>query len=313
MSGPTGQPGSTSAPEHTDGAPAPDGAKGNGSGTTTRTADSQSEGYATREHTSAQEDANGGGPSGPPDGGGPGGGGGDGDGGGGAQGDGGGKGGRRKMKRSLRIGLLVILVVALVAGGIFGASYMLNTRNYVSTDNATVDGDNININAPTSGYLTGWNVTEGTQLRANQAVARVRIIGGFVQPQQAIRAPNDCTIAQNNAVEGQYVTAGTQLAVCYDLSQVYVTARVDETDVDAVHPGERVDFTVDAFPGNNFTGVVREVQSSSAGQFSLFPQSNTSGNFQKVTQVIPVKISIDDRFGLTLVPGMNVSVSIHKR
>ncbi len=50
-----------------------------------------------------------------------------------------------------------------------------------------------------------------------------------------------------------------------------------------------------------------------AGVFSLFPQSNSSGTFQKVTQVIPVKVSIDDLQGLNLVPGMNVTVKIHKR
>jgi multidrug resistance efflux pump len=45
----------------------------------------------------------------------------------------------------------------------------------------------------------------------------------------------------------------------------------------------------------------------------LFPQSNSSGNFQKVTQVIPVKIALEDAEGLNLVPGMNVTVHIHKR
>jgi multidrug resistance efflux pump len=73
-----------------------------------------------------------------------------------------------------------------------------------------------------------------------------------------------------------------------------------------------VDFTVDAFPDAKFTGVVREIQSGAAGQFSLFPQSNTTGNFQKVTQVVPVKVAIDDLHGLALVPGMNVVVKIHK-
>jgi multidrug resistance efflux pump len=119
-------------------------------------------------------------------------------------------------------------------------------------------------------------------------------------------------VAVDNGVEGVYVTAGTQLAIAYDFAKVYVTARVDETDVDAVRPGQHVDFTVDAFPGTDFTGVVREVQGGAAGVFSLFPQSNSSGNFQKVTQVIPVKISIDDLHGLTLVPGMNVVVKIRK-
>ena len=281
MSGPTGQSGSAESREGQAGGSSSDGASGsNGS--------PGSAPVATQDGPSGNGQSGGGQP-------------------------GGGGGGRRGLKRSTRLGLIVIVVIALVAGGIFAASYMLNTRNYVSTDNATIDGDNIDLNAPASGYVQGWNVTEGTPIHAGQTVARIRIIGGFVQPQQAIRAPADATVAQNNTVEGAYVTAGTQLAVAYDLSQVYVTARVDETDVDSVHAGQRVDFTVDAFPGYNFTGVVREVQDSSAGQFSLFPQSNTSGNFQKVTQVIPVKIAIDDRFGLELVPGMNVNVDIHKR
>ena len=94
---------------------------------------------------------------------------------------------------------------------------------------------------------------------------------------------------------------------------MYVTARVDETDIDAIRIGQRVEFTVDAFPDNEFTGVVREIQGGAAGVFSLFPQSNSSGTFQKVTQVIPVKISIDDLQGLNLVPGMNVTVKIDKR
>jgi multidrug resistance efflux pump len=54
------------------------------------------------------------------------------------------------------------------------------------------------------------------------------------------------------------------------------------------------------------------VKTGAAGVFSLFPQSNTSGNFQKVTQVIPVKITIDDLKNLPLVPGMNVTVKIHR-
>ncbi|MGH3782003.1 MAG: hypothetical protein ACRDRO_15635 [Pseudonocardiaceae bacterium] len=60
------------------------------------------------------------------------------------------------------------------------------------------------------------------------------------------------------------------------------------------------------------TGYVREVRGGAAGEFSLFPEANTSGNFQKVAQVIPVKVALEDRRGLDLVPGMNVTVHIHK-
>jgi len=50
-----------------------------------------------------------------------------------------------------------------------------------------------------------------------------------------------------------------------------------------------------------------------AGQFSLFPQSNSTGNFQKVTQVVGVRIAFTNTAGQYLVPGMNVTAHIHKQ
>ncbi len=219
---------------------------------------------------------------------------------------------KRSMKRSTRIALLIVLVLAVLAAAAFATYYILDTRNYVTTDNAQVDGNQISVNAPSSGTLIDWRGTEGSQLRKDASVGRIRMQGGFVQPQMVIRAPADGVVAVDNGVEGSFVTAGTQLAVAYDGSAIFVTARVDETDINEVHTGQLVDISVDAFPSTGLTGRVTEVQGGAAGVFSLFPQANTSGNFQKVTQVIPVKIGIDNLKDLNLVPGMNVTVKIHR-
>jgi multidrug resistance efflux pump len=220
----------------------------------------------------------------------------------------------RKLKRSTRIGLIVILILALIAGSGFAVSYFLNARNYVSTDNAQIDGQQILITAPATGNLLNWSATDGTVVNPNQIVGRVEIQDGFAQPQMPIHAPGAGTIAVDNTVPGEYVTAGTQLAVAYNLNDIYVTARVDETDINSVHLGQVVDISVDAYPHTPLTGRVREVNAGSAAVFSLFPQNNNSsgGNFQKVTEVIPVKIGIDNVDNLDLVPGMNVTVHIHK-
>jgi multidrug resistance efflux pump len=219
---------------------------------------------------------------------------------------------KRKMKRSTRISLLVILVVAVLVAGALTASYLIDARNYVTTNNAQIDGDKIAINAPTSGTVVDWKARQGTRLQEDQVVGRIRMQGGFVQPEMPVRAPADATVVVDNVVEGAFVPAGTQLAVAYDFSNIYVTARVDETDIDDVRPGQHVDISVDAFPDTDLTGSVREVQGGAAGVFSIFPQANTSGNFQKVTQVIPVEISIDDPGDLALVPGMNATVKIRR-
>jgi multidrug resistance efflux pump len=223
---------------------------------------------------------------------------------------------RRRFKRSTRIAVTVILIMAVIAGAAFGVSYFLNARNYVSTDNAQIDGDKIMINAPASGTLLDWAATQGTDVHRNQVVGRIEIQGGFSRPQMPIKAPADGTVAMDNGVVGTYVTTGTELTVAYNLDQIYVTARVDETDVKAVRPGQVVDIDVDAYPNAHITGRVRDIQDGAAAVFSLFPQSNTGGNFQKVTQVVPVKISFADLSalnGLDLVPGMNVTVHIHKQ
>lgn len=221
--------------------------------------------------------------------------------------------GRRKLTRSTRIALAIILIVALVAASGFATSYFLNARNFVSTDNAQIDGDKILVNAPTAGTLVDWSATQGAVLSKNQIVGRIKIQGGFAQPLMSIRAPADGTVAVDNGVPGAFVTVGTQLAVAYDFDRIFVTARVDETDIKQVHLGQLVDMTVDAFPDAQLTGHVREIQGGAAAVFSLFPQSNSAGNFHKVTQVIPVKIALGDAQGLNLVPGMNVTVHIHKR
>ncbi|MDT7557810.1 MAG: hypothetical protein QOF38_801, partial [Pseudonocardiales bacterium] len=64
--------------------------------------------------------------------------------------------------------------------------------------------------------------------------------------------------------------------------------------------------------GTPVTGIVSEIQGAAANQFSLFPESNSTGNFQKVTQVIAVRVAFTNTSGLALVPGMNVTVHIHK-
>ncbi|MDT7638699.1 MAG: hypothetical protein QOC83_2987, partial [Pseudonocardiales bacterium] len=67
-----------------------------------------------------------------------------------------------RWKRSTKIGLAAIAVVTLLEAVAFSATYYFGTRRYVSTDNAQVDGDKVDINAPSTGILTNWTATEGT-------------------------------------------------------------------------------------------------------------------------------------------------------
>ena len=220
---------------------------------------------------------------------------------------------KKTLKRGTRIGVMVISVLALLAAVAFAAAYLLNSRNYVTTDNAQVDGDKITINAPATGTLTDWAGLQGRKVRDDEVVGRIKMDAGFVSSLKPIKAPGAGTIAVDNGVEGAFVTAGTTLATAYNLDNIFVTARVDETDVNDVKMGQPVDIDVDAYSDAAVTGRVVEVQDAAAAVFALFPESNSSGNFQKVTQVIPVKIALTSTGNRPLVPGMNVTVKIHKK
>lgn len=69
---------------------------------------------------------------------------------------------------------------------------------------------------------------------------------------------------------------------------------------------------VDAYPDTTLTGKVEQVGLTTANTFSMLPSSNATANYTKVTQVVPVKISLDSAPSKNVVPGMNAEVKIHK-
>ena len=98
-----------------------------------------------------------------------------------------------------------------------------------------------------------------------------------------------------------------------------MTAYLEETKIAEVYNGQDVRFSIDAFPGVRFFGKVYMVGSSTASVFSLIPANNASGNFTKVTQRIPVRISIDrtdndkDPSSFNILSGMSVVVKLIKK
>ncbi|MCL6635610.1 MAG: efflux RND transporter periplasmic adaptor subunit, partial [Peptococcaceae bacterium] len=112
---------------------------------------------------------------------------------------------------------------------------------------------------------------------------------------------------------GEVGVPGQPIVMVADLNSLYITANVEETDLHKVRVGQKVEFTVDSFPGVRFDGRVISIGEATVSTFSLLPAQNTGGNFTKVVQRIPVKISIRDYQGRRLLPGMNAVVRIYVR
>ncbi len=205
----------------------------------------------------------------------------------------------------------VILLVILVGGGFAGYYYFNQSINYLSTDNAQISGQQVSIAAPATGKLVKWEALTGKTFSKDETIGNIEMTSEQGKVNLDIKAPAAGTVVQSNAVKNTMVAAGSPLALSYDLDHLWVTANIEETDLNDVQVGQDVDIYVDAFPNVTLKGKVEEIGLATAGTFSLLPKNNTSGNYTKETQVIPVKISLD-HYGERLVPGMNVTVRIHK-
>lgn len=131
-----------------------------------------------------------------------------------------------------------------------------------------------------------------------------------------ITAPITGFVTNRSVNMGDYVQVGQALMalVPSDPAQggatyrpgVYVIANYKETQLDQMKPGQEVEFTVDAYPGHTFHGHVDSIQRGSGAAFSLLPPENATGNYVKVVQRVPVKITFDSTDNFRLGPGMSV-------
>jgi ABC-2 type transport system permease protein len=215
-----------------------------------------------------------------------------------------------RLPRGARRALVTIPIAVTAASAVVAAVVVGDARDHVATDDARIDGDALPIRAPATGTLVGWTVTSGAAVRAGEPLGYIELAGAFARPRMVVRAPADGTVVVDGALAGDYVATGTALAVATDLTRVRVTALVDETLVDQVQVGQRVDIAVDAFPAEPLAGVVVDVRRSTADATGPLPASSATGEFQKIAQVVPVRIAIADPHGLALVPGMSATVRI---
>ena len=127
-----------------------------------------------------------------------------------------------------------------------------------------------------------------------------------------IVAPQDGRVTQKNVTVGDYLQTGQSIMVLVP-KEVWVTANYKETQLNDIHSGQKVDITIDAYPDHTFQGHVDSIVSGGGAAFSLLPPENATGNYIKIVQRVPVKITFDEVLDekYHLGPGMSVVPSIH--
>ncbi len=134
----------------------------------------------------------------------------------------------------------------------------------------------------------------------------------------ALIAPADGFVTRLSAEVGNTVQAGQPLMSLVNLEDAYVVANYKETRIGRLKQGQKVTIKLDSYPGLKFKGTLDSIMAGTGAAFTLFPPENASGNYVKVVQRIPVKITFDDledvrpllRIGMSAVPTILVKEKV---
>ena len=140
--------------------------------------------------------------------------------------------------------------------------------------------------------------------------------------QSIILAKQNGVVAKLNLEEGEYIDVGKILFAIVDEKKAWLEANLKETELTNIKVGQSAFFTPDTYPNSSWSAQVESISPATGAEFSILPPQNSSGNWVKVVQRIPVRLSISNlegqkrketNFNRELRVGMSVSVTIDTR
>ncbi len=220
------------------------------------------------------------------------------------------------------------LILAVVGGSIFGYDQWSKSDlsgSFVSTKNAQVVADLVQVGSINPGRIMVMEVDVGTSVMEGQVIAIVDIPAvisrseimdttkmGFREVQEQLSevvAPRSGVIAARWAKRGDTVPAGQPIVTLMDPTRVWIEANIDEEKIGRVRPGQLVEVEVTGRDGK-LAGRVETVSPVTAA--TLRPEQTSSRNLRNVGQVVPITITLDGNH-LSLIPGSSAEITIWVR
>ncbi|SEJ59866.1 membrane fusion protein, multidrug efflux system [Dyadobacter sp. SG02] len=127
-----------------------------------------------------------------------------------------------------------------------------------------------------------------------------------------VTAPFTGRLGRRTIHEGLQIQPGQPLVSIINEGNKWVTANYKETQVAEMQPGQKVTIALDALPGKTYHGEIESIAGATGSKFTLLPPDNSTGNFVKITQRVPVKIRLTDPDLNAVKVGMNATVAIAK-
>jgi membrane fusion protein, multidrug efflux system len=228
------------------------------------------------------------------------------------------------LAASLRHWGKIVGVLAVLAVGAATYAYWHYVTLHPSTDDAYIEANTVQISPSLSGEVGEVDVKSFDTVKVGDVLLRIsqpqleaqlKAAEAGLQAAQArranveaaqtavaqaraaldtatIKSPVDGTVGKISIRPGSVVRAGVPLFAIVDGSKWWVDANFKETDLTRIHPGQKATVSVDIYPDHEFSGVVEAVSPMSTSAFSLLPPQNATGNWIKLTQRFPVRVSL---------------------
>jgi membrane fusion protein (multidrug efflux system) len=200
------------------------------------------------------------------------------------------------------------------------------TKAELDAVNAEADVAQAQYNAACNQYAASSKQSSGVKSQAEGQKSMIALAEALVKQRQAeltlaetqltytkIMAPCDGLVSKRSVDDGQFITTGSPVCSEIDNQHLWITANFKETQVNRLRPGQRVEVSIDAYPDLHIVGKVESFIGATGAKFSLLPPDNSTGNFVKIVQRVPVRISLN---GLSkkqralLFPGLSAFVSV---
>ena len=201
-----------------------------------------------------------------------------------------------------RVPLMVAAALILVVGGGIGALAYLGVSNQrVYIENSNIEAPSIPLAPTTNGTLQQIYVSVGDMIPANTVVAQVGT--------ELITSTIPSLVISTNTDIGSLVTAGTPVVTTIDPTQLRIDGQLEEDKgLNDVAVGDRAIFTVDAFPGKTYEGVVSEVSPTAQSSDVVFQVSD-----QREEQIFDVKVAYNIAEYPELKNGMSAKIWVYKK
>lgn len=207
-------------------------------------------------------------------------------------------------------------------GGIIAQSELDTTRTAYRSAEATHTASEANVTAAAAAVDSARAARTALDSQVRAAVASVAVSrsiladAGRMLAYTTLTAPADGRVGNKLVETGNHVALGQTLLIVAS-NDSWIVANFKETQLTLMRPGQPVEVTVDVLPGLKLHGTVDSLAPASGSQFALLPPDNATGNFNKVVQRVPVKITLDAESlaaaGAHLRLGLSVIVHVRVR